>query len=100
MQLKSFALLLILSSFLVKTSIAQNCDPWIVQIYKELYNASPTAKECDIKNYNNGSWKSYNELKGYIKQYKTFGTGQKINLTWKYTPSEVTGDQWITQMYK
>jgi hypothetical protein len=100
MQLKSFALLLILSSFLVKTSIAQNCDPWIVQIYKELYNASPTAKECDIKNYNNGSWNSYNELKGYIKQYKTFGTGQKINLTWKYTPSEVTGDQWITQIYK
>lgn len=99
MKLKSLILLFILCSFLAKNSNAQNCDPWIVQIYKELYNASPTAKECDIKNYNNGSWNSYNELKGYIKQYKMIGTGQKINLTWKYTPSEVSGDQWITQIY-
>lgn len=59
------ALLLVLGSFVR----AQNCDPWIVQAYKEYYQRTPSATECNIKNYNNGSWNSYEELKGYIRKY-------------------------------
>lgn len=60
-----FALLLILASF----AHAQTCDPWIVKAYKEYYQRNPTASECNIKNYNNGSWSSYEELQGYVRKY-------------------------------
>ena len=45
---------------------AQSCDPWIVSIYKQLYNRQPTAQECNIRNYNNGSWSSYQQLTDLI----------------------------------
>jgi hypothetical protein len=77
-----------------------SCDPWIVDIYKKEFGREPNATECNTKNYNNGSWGTYDELKGYIKQYKTIGTGQKINLTWQYTPSAVSGDPWIQEIYQ
>jgi len=77
-----------------------NCDPWIQDIYKKEFGREPDATECNIKNYNNGSWNSYDELKGYIHQYKTIGTGQKINLSWTYSPSEVSGDIWIKEIYQ
>lgn len=48
------------------SSNAQNCDPWIVKIYSELYGRIPNAYECSISNYNNGSWNSYDQLKSYI----------------------------------
>ncbi len=49
---------------------AQNCDPWIVSIYKQLYNRQPSSEECNIKNYNNGSWSGYEQLTGYVKKYQ------------------------------
>jgi hypothetical protein len=52
-------------------SFAQNCDPWIVQIYKQLYNRTPSAEECNIRNYNNGSWNNYDQLVSYIKAYNS-----------------------------
>lgn len=45
-------------------------DPWIYQVYKELYNRQPTAWELNINNYNNGSWNNYAELKQYVKDYQ------------------------------
>jgi hypothetical protein len=44
-------------------------DPWLFKAYCELYNRVPTVWELNIKNYNNGSWNSYEELKNYIRQY-------------------------------
>jgi hypothetical protein len=44
-------------------------DPWIFKAYCELYNRVPTRWEINIKNYNNGSWASYDELKKFIQEY-------------------------------
>lgn len=77
--------------FLFSFSKAQNCDPWITQAYKQLYQRTPTADECNIKNYNNGSWNNYNELVGYIKTYNSKKPASMPSLT---------GDAWIFQVYK
>jgi hypothetical protein len=77
--------------FLFSFSSAQNCDPWIVQAYKQLYQRNPSADECNIKNYNNGSWNNYSELVGYIKTYNTKKPA---------TMPALTGDPWIFQVYK
>lgn len=77
-----------------------NCDPWIVDIYKKELGREPNATECNIKNYNNGSWGSYDELKSYIKRYKGISAGQNNNTSTKYTPSEVSGDPWIKEIYQ
>lgn len=45
-------------------------DPWIFQVYQQLYHRQPTAWELNIYNYNNGSWNNYGELKNYIVQYQ------------------------------
>lgn len=82
--------------FFTGSSMAQNCDPWIVSIYKSLYQRTPTAQECNIKNYNNGSWSSYQQLTDLIKSYQN---KTKSSSTSSVTAS-ITGDQWITQIYK
>jgi hypothetical protein len=74
---------------------AQNCDPWIIQIYKQLYNTAPTAEECNIRNYNNGSWGSYDELTGFIKTYKSRQSSAKTTGT-----TSTTCDPWIVQIYQ
>ncbi|TCJ12653.1 hypothetical protein EPD60_15420 [Flaviaesturariibacter flavus] len=72
MKLKLF--LPVLASICFTAAHAQNCDPWIKQAYKELFGREPNGTECNIRNYNNGSWNSYDQLKGYIKTYnKTSG---------------------------
>lgn len=81
----------VLFFFLCSVSHAQGCDPWIVQAYKQLYNRNPSSEECNIKNYNNGSWNNYNELVGYIKTYNTKKPASMPTLT---------GDPWIFQAYK
>lgn len=81
---------LLLFSFCVK---AQNCDPWIVKAYQELYQKTPSSEECNIRNYNNGSWNNYNELVSYIKAYKTKNSNNPSN-------TAVKGDPWILQIYK
>ena len=80
--------ILLLSAF-VK---AQNCDPWIIKAYQELYRKTPSAEECNIHNYNNGSWNNYNELVSYIKAYKKKSANTTSNAT-------VKGDPWIIQIY-
>ncbi len=45
-------------------------DPWIFQAYQELYYRQPNAWELNIRNYGDGSWKNYGELKSYIQQYQ------------------------------
>jgi hypothetical protein len=77
--------------FLFSFVNAQTCDPWITQAYKQLYQRNPTAEECNIKNYNNGSWNNYNELVGYIKTFKSKSSA---------TMPALTGDAWIFQVYK
>lgn len=75
---KNLLALLLLSALAFTQAQAQNCDPWIVKAYQELYSRTPTAEECNIKNYNNGSWNSYDELVRYIKarnyKYATNGS--------------------------
>lgn len=47
-----------------------NGDPWIFQVYKEVYNRQPSGWELNIKNYNSGSWASYADLKKYVLEYQ------------------------------
>lgn len=80
---------LALALFFFATSLkAQNCDPWIVDAYKLMYKRTPTATECNIKNYNNGSWRSKAELIGFIDAYNRNKPG-----------SFLKGDPWIFQAY-
>lgn len=85
---------LFLATFSAITSLmqvkAQNCDPWIINAYKQLYQRNPSAEECNIRNYNNGSWNSYNELVRYIKAYISGG---------KTSTATLKGDPWIFSAY-
>jgi hypothetical protein len=53
-------------------------DPWIFDAYREIYSRQPNAFELNIKNYNNGSWNNYEELKNYIKEYQASLSNQKM----------------------
>ncbi|QKG55702.1 hypothetical protein GKZ68_03025 [Hymenobacter sp. BRD128] len=59
------------------SAAAQCRDPWIGQLYQQLYNRQPVgqgeAGECNIHLYNNGTWGSRDELMGYIKQVQQSG---------------------------
>ncbi|WP_151087821.1 hypothetical protein [Hymenobacter baengnokdamensis] len=59
------------------SAAAQCRDPWIGQIYQQLYNRKPVGQgetgECNIHLYNNGTWGSRDELMGYIKQLQQSG---------------------------
>ena len=44
-------------------------DPWIGVIYSSNYHRRPTAAECNIHNYNNGSWNGYGDLVTKIDLY-------------------------------
>jgi hypothetical protein len=47
-------------------------DPWISRAYRDL-GRTPAgwggANECNIRLYGNGSWGSYDQLKGYVQGY-------------------------------
>ena len=45
-------------------------DPWIFRAYYENYNRIPIPWELNIRNYNNGSWNNYDELKKFITEYQ------------------------------
>lgn len=49
---------------------AQTKDPWIIDIYKELYDRQPDDLEVNNQNYNGGSWSSIEELKRYIQLFQ------------------------------
>lgn len=68
MRIKSFLLLVIICGLAVSSNA--QCDPWITKIYLQLYGRNPTPAECNIKNYNNGSWNSYDQLKGFVRNYR------------------------------
>ena len=95
MRLKPLYLMLLAVLVLSNGSFAQNCDPWIVQIYKQLYNRTPSAEECNIRNYNNGSWNNYDQLVSYIKAYNS----QKSTASTP-SPAAANCDPWIVQIYK
>lgn len=56
-------------------------DPWIFQVYKELYGRQPNAWEIQIKLYNNGSWKDYNQLKQYVKDYQASLSSNSLSVS-------------------
>ncbi|MDQ3279331.1 MAG: hypothetical protein M3Q06_13460 [Bacteroidota bacterium] len=96
MKKNAFLLLMLFISAIFQSANAQTCDPWITQAYTELYSESATSTECNIKNYNNGSWRSYDELKGYIQGYvaKTYAS---------FTGNEgvvLTGDPFVVRIYQ
>jgi hypothetical protein len=91
MNKKSTRIFLFLSLLISSSTLnAQSCDPWIQQAYKQLYQRAATAEECNIKNYNNGSWNNYNELVEYIKTYNAR----------KKSPANSGCDPWIQQAYR
>ena len=83
--------------FVSSAASAQSCDPWIVSIYKTLYQKAPSSEECNIKNYNNGSWSSYQQLTDLIKNYQSKIKSSKSSTV---INASVTGDPWITAIYK
>ncbi len=56
-------------------------DPWIFQIYKELFNRNPNALELNIKNYNGGSWTNYADLKKYVQEFQSSLTQAGITVS-------------------
>lgn len=95
--MKKFRHFFLTSALLLCTGFAfaqVNCDPWITAIYKQLYNRQPSSAECNIQNYNNGSWSNYQQLTDYIKNYQSSRSGAKLS------PSMVTGDPWIMEIYQ
>ncbi len=84
MTLKTPLFLVMITMILSFESLAQQGDPWIIQAYKELYNRQPSSTELNIKNYNQGSWSNYAELKNYVLMYKSGG---------------LKGDPWIFKIY-
>lgn len=46
-------------------------DPWIGQIYRNLYNRRPNAAECNVANYGGGRWSSYMDLAALIQAAQT-----------------------------
>jgi hypothetical protein len=88
MKRTAFLLLLLAAAFFSLPAKAQNCDPWITKAYKQLYDRGPSATECNIKNYNNGSWSSYAELVGHIAGYNRYKPGNHLK-----------GDPWIFRAY-
>ncbi len=51
---------------------AQCADPWVTQAVQEVTGRTPRGSgqtgECNIKNYNAGSWSSYSDLKTYVQR--------------------------------
>lgn len=70
MKQKFILVAILFSLSFAKANAQVKGDPWIFQVYQELYSRQPTAWEVNIKNYNSGSWNNYGELKGYIQQYQ------------------------------
>ncbi len=95
MKTKSFLLATLFVTLLFQNVKAQSCDPWIVRAYNELFGEAPNSTECNIKNYNNGSWRSYEELRGHIQSYvvRTNSSFQKDGMT-------LTGDPFIIRIYQ
>lgn len=81
----SFLYLALLGSVLTFTQAKAQCDPWIVDAYKYLHGRTPSSAECNIKNYNNGSWGSYAQLLSLVYNYSK--------------PLGMQGDPWIIQAY-
>jgi hypothetical protein len=73
MKIKSIGLAVCLLSIHALSLNAQSCDTWIIQVYKQLYGRVPNSNECNIKNYNNGSWNSYDQLKEFIRKFQGNG---------------------------
>jgi hypothetical protein len=64
-----FALFFLTFNFSVKAQTLKG-DPWIFQVYKEVYHRQPSAWELNINNYNGGSWNNYGELRKYVQEYQ------------------------------
>ncbi len=63
---------------LVTTSVSAQCrDPWVTSAIKEVYGRNPVGRgefcDCNIRLYNNGSWNSYAQLKGFVQEVKNSG---------------------------
>jgi hypothetical protein len=93
-KINRFVLAFTLLVFTCSAFAQGNCDPWITAIYKQLYNRQPTSSECNIQNYNKGSWSSYQQLTDYIKSYQGAGDGTQLS------SSLVSGDPWIMEIYQ
>ncbi len=61
-------------------SFLQATDPWIINAYRELYGRQPNVLKVNIHNYNNGSWSSYPELKGYVQAFQNSLRQQNIKI--------------------
>jgi hypothetical protein len=45
-------------------------DPWIGQIYWNLYNRRPSGNECTVSHYGGGQWSSYVDLANKVQAYQ------------------------------
>ena len=63
----------------VRVVHARACaDPWIGQVYWDLYKRNPTSAECVTTLYGGGSWSSYADLKGKVQIYQDAASLPKV----------------------
>jgi hypothetical protein len=80
------------SSFVGSEGLTLTGDPFIVRIYQKLYSRYPNAWELNTRNYNNGSWSNYAQLKSYIQAYQTSISKQSLDIkTGAYNGNVATG---------
>ena len=71
----------VLTMSLAGSAQAGQCrDPWVTQAIQQVSGHAPTGNyetgDCNIRNFNNGSWGSYPELLGYVQKY--YGGGARL----------------------
>lgn len=69
-----FGALAMVTLFAAQNALAGQCrDPWVTQAIQQVKGRAPVdnyeSGECNIRNFNNGSWGSYPELLGYVQKY-------------------------------
>ena len=77
------------------SSQAQCRDPWVTDNIRAVYGRGPIGAgesgECNIKLYNNGSWNSKDELKGYVQGVKNGLAAESVKFAvFKISPSSFT----------
>jgi hypothetical protein len=63
----------------VRVVHARACaDPWVGQVYWDMYKRNPTSAECVTSLYGGGSWSGYADLKSKVQTYQLAATGPKV----------------------
>lgn len=95
-------LVFILVESTTSLAIAACNDAWVTSAVKEVTgrepNGSGNSGDCNIYNYGNGSWNSYDDLKNKVRTY--FSQRAVLNQTATQSTSGQCNDAWVTSAVK